>query len=309
MRQRLVVAGLVAALVVVLVLAFWLPQPGRPGFGGSARGSVGVIPIEGVISDGSSAGGLLGAVAGARTIAEQIRQAGEDSTVKAVVLRLNSPGGSAAASQEIARAVERLRETGKPVVASMGDTAASGAYWVAAAADQIVANPATITGSIGVIIQVQNLRELYDKLGIESEVIKSGPHKDMGSGARPLSPEEKDIFQGMVDDIYDQFVEAVAAGRGLPRPEVAALADGRVFTGRQARDLGLVDELGDYREALSVAASLAGLPDPPPVKTFTRPSPWSFILSQTRLVDFLPGLLPALWPGYLPFAPAASLEP
>lgn len=309
MRQRFVVAGLVVALVVVLVLALSFPDRGRPGVGGHAGGSVGVIHIQGVISDGSSAGGLLGAVAGARTIVEQLRQAGEDARVKAVVLRLNSPGGSAAASQEIAREVQRLRQNGKPVVASMGDTAASGAYWVAASADKIVANPATITGSIGVIVQVQNLQELYGKLGIDPEVIKSGPHKDMGAGTRPLTPEEKDIFQGMVDDIYDQFVEAVAAGRGLSRQEVTRLADGRVFTGRQARELGLVDELGGYREALSIAASLAGLPDPPPVKTFTRPSPWSFILSQIQLVDPRLWSLPALWPGYSLFAPLSGRAP
>ncbi|TDA69776.1 MAG: signal peptide peptidase SppA [Clostridia bacterium] len=306
MRQRVVVAGLVVVLVAVLGLAFWLPGRGRPGLGGGAGGSVGIVAIEGVISDGSSSGGLLGAVVGARTVVEQLRQAEEDGNVKAVVLRLNSPGGSAAASQEIARAVQRLREAGKPVVASMGDTAASGAYWVASAADKIVADPATITGSIGVIIQVQNLQELYDKLGIDSQVIKSGPHKDMGSGNRPLTSAEKDIFQGMVDDIYDQFVEAVAAGRGLSRQEVARLADGRVYTGRQARQLGLVDTLGDYREALSLAASLAGLPEPPAVKTFTRPSPWSFILSQIQSAPYHLRL-PAFQPDYWLLAPA--IEP
>ncbi|MBC7341884.1 MAG: signal peptide peptidase SppA [Clostridia bacterium] len=246
--------------------------------GGSLKGwgeGIAVISINGVISgDDYAAGG-----ASAPSIMEQLSRAKDDPAVKAVLLRINSPGGSASASQEIGDEVRRLREAGKKVVVSMGDTAASGGYWIACNADYIVANPATLTGSIGVIMQFQNLEELYRKIGIKTENITSGPHKDMGSAARPLTPAERDILKAMVNDIYQQFVQVVAQGRKMSEDKVRSLADGRVFTGRQAKELGLVDALGNFYDALNYASKLAGISGEPRLIYYRRPSPLSWLYS------------------------------
>lgn len=290
----------VAAAVVILILVLWLGPRSWPS--GSKGGEVGLVRLEGTIVDGRSGSGFFSAVAGSETINEQLREARNDPRIRAVVLRINSPGGSAAASQEIAAAVQALRREGKVVVASMGDVAASGAYWVASQADRIVAAPATLTGSIGVIMQVQNVRELFDKLGIDVEVIKSGPHKDMGAGLRDLTPEERQLFQSMVDDIYEQFVQVVSKGRRMPRDKVLAVADGSIFTGRQALKYGLVDELGDFETALRLARELAGLPENAPVRSLARPSPWEWLWSGAAKGSGL-RLRPGLWliaPALLP---------
>ena len=271
MKQKLLAGLILGAVVLSLVLVAMLAGRQGPGYQGTRVGGdqIGVVRVEGVIV-GGGASGPFGAF-GAEDIAARIRQAADDPAIRAVVVRLNSPGGSAAASQEISEALLRVRESGKPVVASMGDTSASGAYWIAAHADHVVANPATITGSIGVIIQTYTLTGLYDMLGIETETFKSGPHKDMGATDREPTPEERAIFQGMVDDIFEQFVDVVVRGRDLPEDQVRALADGRIFTGRQAFQLGLVDELGDFRDAVRVAAELSGLdPDTAPVVELGR---------------------------------------
>ena len=162
-----------------------------------------------------------------------------------------------AATQEIARELEKLKEAGKPVVASMGDTAASGGYWVATVADKIYANTGTLTGSIGAIMTVPNLEEFYEKIGMEFNVFKSGPYKDIGSTNRDITQEEKAILQGFVNDIFSEFVDAVAEGRDLPRQEVEKLATGRVFTGQQALEAKLIDEIGNYYDAVEEAARLA----------------------------------------------------
>jgi len=258
--------------------------------------AVGLVFLEGVITTGASGSGLLGSVLGSDSVLAELRKAREDPATRAVVLRINSPGGSAAGSQEIAREVRRLREAGKVVVASLGDVAASGAYWVASAAQHIVANPGTITGSIGVIMEVQNLEGLYGKLGIRYETIKSGPHKDMGSPSRPLEPEERAILQGMVDDIFQQFVDAVVQGRAgkVTREQVLALADGRVFTGRQALEKGLVDELGNLRDSIQRAADLAGIGDSYEVKTYREVHPLLELLEQLGLLGGLRGTAAAL---------------
>lgn len=269
--QRKVLAGLIlGAIVLSLILVAVLGGRTGPEGRRAAGEQIGLIRIEGVIIGGTE-GSFFG-FGGAEEITARIREAADNPNIRAVVLRLNSPGGSAAASQEISEAVVRLREAGKPVVVSMGDTSASGAYWIASHADAIVANPATITGSIGVIIQTTHLIGLYDMLGIETETFKSGPHKDMGSPDRVPTPEERAIFQGMVDDIYAQFVAVVARGRDMPEDQVRELADGRVFTGRQAYELGLVDQLGDLQDAVRAAAELGGLdPDAPVVELGRRP--------------------------------------
>ena len=232
---------------------------------------IGVIRIEGAIMGGRGAGGLFGSGAGSDDILAQIDRARRDSSIKAVVLRINSPGGSAAASEEIYKEVMRLRERHKPVIASMGDMAASGGYYVAAAADQIMADGSTLTGSIGVIMQMENLQGLMGKLGISSNTIKSGKFKDIGSYSRPMSAEERQLLQALINDTYEQFVSAVIAGRKKMDPAmVRRLADGRIFTGRQALKHKMVDHLGNYQDAIRLAAKSAGITGTPTVVEMRR---------------------------------------
>jgi protease-4 len=183
--------------------------------------------------------------------------------VKAVVVRVNSPGGVVAPTQEIVGAIERVRKAGKPVVASFGAVAASGGYYVGIAADRIFANPGTLTGSIGVIMQMANVEGLLKKVGVEYVVIKSGAYKDVGNFSRAMTPEERRILQALLDDVYGQFVAAVAKGRGLDEGTVRSFADGRIYSGKQAHALKMVDELGGFEEAVEAAAKLAGIPGKP----------------------------------------------
>jgi len=261
-----IIAALILGVVAISFIFAVVRLGGNssPGSAGSG-GEVAIIYIEGIIAGGRGSGGLLGSQGGAELIAARLREAARDPGLKAVVIRLNSPGGTPAASQEIEKEIQRVKDSGKKVVASMGDVATSGAYWVAAGADQIVANPGTITGSIGVIMETTNLAGLYDKIGIEPETYKSGPYKDMGSSSRAATAEERAIFQSMVDDVYEQFIDAVARGRHRDTSEIKPLADGRVFTGRQAMELGLVDRLGDFHDAILLAAELAGIEGEPAV--------------------------------------------
>lgn len=259
--MKKIIIGVIIGFCVLSVIIGLATIPGRNAgkkliAGG---GTIAVIRVEGVITGGRSAGGFLGVQAGSDTIIEQIRSIEKDPNIKAVVLRINSPGGSAPAAEEIGMELERLKKKGKIIVASMGDAAASGGYWIATKADKIFAIPSTMTGSIGVIMSLYNYQELYEKLGIENETIKSGPHKDIGSPTREMTPQEREIFQGMVDDIYTQFINTVAKGRKMDIARVKELADGRVYTGRQAKELGLVDELGNYYDALDAAAKMAGI--------------------------------------------------
>ena len=214
---------------------------------------VAVITVEGVITD-------------ARDVIEQFQHYQDLPSVKAVVLRVDSPGGAVAPSQEIYQEILRFRrESKKPVVASMGSVAASGGYYIAAAADRIVANPGSLTGSIGVILQIPNLGGLLQKVGIKSTVIKSGERKDLVSMTRDLTEAERRILQEVLDDVHGQFIDAVAAGRHMDRTRVEPLADGRVFSGRQALELGLVDELGNLPDAIGRAGTLVGMSSHPKV--------------------------------------------
>ncbi|NQS76609.1 MAG: signal peptide peptidase SppA [Peptococcaceae bacterium] len=265
MQKRLIAGAVLGIVALAFVFTILLQPGGKPTANNRSKGEVGVIYIGGVIANGPPGGTAFAEQAASEDIAAALREATRDPLMKAVVIRLNSPGGTAAAAQEISAEVERLKKSGKKVVASMGDTAASGAYWIAAGTDRIVANPGTMTGSIGVIMERYDLQGLYEKIGVGTEVFKSGPHKDMGSASRPSTPEERDIFQSMIDDVYDQFVEFVAQGRHKEITEVRALADGRVYTGRQALEMGLVDQLGDFHDAVLLAASLAGIPGEPAV--------------------------------------------
>ncbi|WP_447975343.1 signal peptide peptidase SppA [Nitrospira sp. Kam-Ns4a] len=214
---------------------------------------VALIRVEGVILDAEQTVGDL-------------KRFADSPSVKAIVLRIDSPGGGVVPSQEIHDAVKRVRaKHNKVVVASMGTVAASGGYYIAVATDHIVANPGTLTGSIGVIMELANLEGLLQKIGVESVVVKSGPHKDLGSPFRKMSEDERQILQSVLDDVHGQFIEAVAEGRALDIAKVRPLADGRIFTGRQAKEANLVDDLGDLDEAIRVAADLGGIEGEPKV--------------------------------------------
>jgi protease-4 len=281
--KKKIIAGLILGVAAIsLVLAIAIKPGGRNAENLAAgRGEVGVIYIEGTIASGRSASPFE-AQAGAEDIAASLREAARDPGLRAVVIRLNSPGGTPAASQEIDNELQRLRKSGKVVVASMGDVAASGAYWIAAGADRIVANPGTITGSIGVFMQTTNLEELYGKIGMDREIYKSGPYKDMGSADRPVTPEERAIFQSMVDDIYNQFIDVVARGRHKDIAEVKTLADGRVYTGRQAKELGLVDQLGDFHDAVLLAGEMAGIAGEPAIVEIGEKGLWQGLFAGVK---------------------------
>jgi protease-4 len=278
---------LLAVALVILGLAF-----GATVFLGEApslRGPrVALVVVDGVITD-------------SREIVDQLERAQRDPTVRAVVVRINSPGGGVAASQEIHGQLTKLRTAhGKPVVASMASVAASGGYYVASASDRIVANPGSITGSIGVLMQIPNVSGLLQKIGVRSVVIKSGEHKDLASPTRELTEGERRLLQEVLDDVHDQFIEAVMKGRKLTREKVAGLADGRIFSGRQALALGLVDELGDLQDAIQRAGQLAGIPGRPRVLQQPR--------RRFRLLDLVTGLAAPLVPGAAFVPPAVSLE-
>lgn len=208
---------------------------------------------------------LYGTIYSSASIVKDIKVYQENSSIKAVIIRVNSPGGVIGASQEIYNAIRRMRESGKPTIISMENVAASGAYYAACGADTIIANPGTTTGSIGVIAEIVNMKELLNKIGITFQVIKSGRFKDTGSPYRELDEADKRYLQSWVDDAYDQFVDVVVKERKLSRSEVIKLADGRVFTGRQAFKNGLIDMLGDYQAAVDLAAQLGGIEGEPTI--------------------------------------------
>lgn len=222
---------------------------------------VGVVEIDGVISD-------------AQVQLESLESLADDDRVHAIVIRIDSPGGGVAPSQELYEEIDRVKAT-KPVVASLGNVAASGGYYVAAAAHTIVADPGTLTGSIGVIMEFRQLGPLAEKVGVGESIVKSGPYKDIGNPLRTLTDAERTLLQGMVDDVYDQFVDAIARGRGMTPERVRALADGRLYSGAQAKAAGLVDELGGLKTAVRIAWERAGLTGEPKVRRIKGPwRPW-----------------------------------
>jgi protease-4 len=198
-------------------------------------------------------------------IVRQFKKYRENKSVRAIVFRVESPGGGVAASQEIYEEVKKTRDAGRPVVVSMGSVAASGGYYVSCGATKIVANPGTLTGSIGVIFQFMHFNQLMDKIGIDATTLKTGKFKDSGSPFRKTTEEEKQYFNLLIGDVYDQFVDVVAEERGLDRKEVLKYADGRVFTGRQAVEYGFVDTLGTMEDAVSIAAELGGIRGKPSI--------------------------------------------
>jgi protease-4 len=198
-------------------------------------------------------------------VVDELHDYAEDSSIKAIVIRIDSPGGGVVPSQEIYNAVKYVKREGKKVVVSMGSVAASGGYYVAAAADKIVANPGTLTGSIGVKMEFANLEKLLEKIGVQGMVVKSGEYKDIGSPFRTMTEQEKKLLQGVIDDVHSQFIKAVAEGRNLPEADVRAIADGRIFTGQQALSLKLVDKMGDLTDSIQIAGELAGIKGKPKV--------------------------------------------
>jgi protease-4 len=205
---------------------------------------------------------------------EEIKGYAEDGSIKAIIVRIESPGGGVVASQEIYNALRNARKEGKKVVISMGSVAASGGYYIAAAGDRIIANPGTLTGSIGVKMEFANIEKLLEKIGVKGMVVKAGEYKDVGSPYREMTAKEREMLQSVIDDVHSQFIEAVAQGRNLPVTEVRSIADGRVFTGRQALALRLVDQLGDLEDSIQVAAELAGIKGKPKVVRRERRVPF-----------------------------------
>ena len=208
---------------------------------------------------------LEGVLVSSEHVVEELNDYAEDSSIKAIVIRIDSPGGGVVASQEIYNAIKSARHEGKKVVASMGTVAASGGYYVAAAADRIVANPGTLTGSIGVKMEFASIEKLLEKIGVKGMVVKAGEYKDVGSPFRDMTEPEKKILQDVIDDVHSQFIKAVAEGRNLQEADVRSIADGRIFTGRQALDLKLVDQLGDLTDSIKVAGELVGIKGKPRV--------------------------------------------
>ncbi len=266
-------------IIVIIILAFiffsayglffiWLI--GRSARGLPGTGSVAIVRIEGVISSSGGGGGIF-SIAGTspETVITQLRRADRDFSVKSILLRIDSPGGTASASQEIYREIKRVK---KPVVASIGDIGASGAYYAASAADVIVANPASAVGSIGVILEVPNMEELLKKLGVEYTFITRGKYKDIGNPTRPLTPEEREILESQAEEIYGQFIADVAKGREMPVGTVKELATGLTYLGSDALGLKLVDKIGNFQDAVDLAAKLGKIKGEPGIVEYGAPS-------------------------------------
>ncbi len=255
-RKRIFIGlGVIAALLVFFfsVLFFIGRHSGGKGGRFAFGDKIAIVDVKGVITQSSG-------------VIEEIQQYLADEGVKAIILRVDSPGGGVGPSQEIYREIMRIKSHSKrKVVTSMGSVAASGGYYIACASDLIVANPGTITGSIGVIMQFSNLEELLKKIGVKGVVIKSGEHKDIGSPFREMTPDERRIMQEVLDNVHQQFIQAVAEGRKLERSKVAQIADGRILTGEQAKNLGLVDELGNLQDTIDITAKMVGIVGKPNV--------------------------------------------
>jgi protease-4 len=268
-KRILIGVGVIVVLLIIFFSALYLigRSPGtssRFAFGDR----IAIVEIRGVIAQSSG-------------VIDEIHQYLEDDGVKAIILRIDSPGGGVGPSQEIHREVLKVKEK-KKIVTSMGSVAASGGYYIACASDLIVANPGTITGSIGVLMEFTNIEELFKKIGIKGVVLKSGEHKDIGSPFREMTPEEKRIMQEVIDNVHQQFVKAVAEGRKLDRSKVTQIADGRILTGEQAKELGLVDQIGNLDDAIDATAKLVGIEGKPdilyPKKKF---SIWELLIRET----------------------------
>ena len=251
---------------------------------------ISIIKLEGIISDSQGAS-FFRDVTSSNYVLESIIKATKDQSIKGIVIRVNSPGGTVAASQELYQAVIKARKK-KPVVITMGDVAASGGYYIASAGDVIFANPGTLTGSIGVITSYLNFYDLLNKIGIKGITIKSGEYKDIGNPTRPLTVQERKILQTLLDDTYNQFLKDVAKGRNLPEEKIALLAKGLIYTGAQAKKVGLVDYLGDYYKAIKHAQKLAKKRFPELQRKYgIKDIPIEETWKETSLFDILTGAI------------------
>ena len=280
MKRKRILIGL--GVIVGLLIFFFgiLFLIGRYSGGKSGRLAFGdkiaIVEVKGVIAQSSG-------------IIEELERYLEDKEVKAIILRIDSPGGGVGPAQEIYREVMKIKPK-KKVVTSMGSVAASGGYYIASASDLIVANPGTITGSIGVIMQFSNFEELLKKIGIKGVVLKSGEHKDIGSPFREMTPEEKKIMQEVLDNVHQQFIQAVAEGRKLDRAKVVEIADGRILTGEQAKNLGLVDQMGNLQDTIEITAKMVGISGKPNVLyPKKRLSIWELLMRDmaSAIIDVL----------------------
>jgi len=260
-------------LLFIICVGFFLTIYGISAVSGKKRSfaigdRIGVVTIEGFIGDSN-------------TVIEQINEFDSDESIRAVIIRIDSPGGSVAPSQEIYEAIVKLKKN-KKVVSSMGSIAASGGYMIACATDKIVANPGSITGSISAIMYFADAEELLKKIGLKTTAVKSGKYKDIGSPVRGMTAEERALIQELVDDIYDQFVDTVSQNRKIPKEDLKKIADGRVFSGRQAKKLGLVDYIGDMDYAVELVKKMSGIQGKPDIVYPRQKGPrfWEFILGD-----------------------------
>lgn len=261
----------VAWMIIGGVILFVIGKALLPQMLLAGKDGVAIVRVEGPIVDSF------------QTV-QELKKFAEDPLVKAIVIRIDSPGGGVAPSQEIYNAVKRVRrEKNKTVIASMGTVAASGGYYIAVATDRILANPGTLTGSIGVIMQLANFQDLLQKIGVQNIVVKSGRFKDIGSPFRPMRKEDRQVLQLVMDDVHRQFIDAVAEGRSLDLAEVEQLADGRVFTGQQAKSILLIDEIGDLHDAIKLAGELGGIEGEPRVMEPTKAFSYKDLLESTFL--------------------------
>ncbi|MFQ6009058.1 MAG: signal peptide peptidase SppA [Candidatus Zixiibacteriota bacterium] len=282
-KRRDIVVGVIIAVTFIMAVGFFglmfislLTGEGDLDFAGFG-GNVGLVEMFGAITETSG-----------RTVIKQIDNFADNKSIKAIIVHINSPGGEVAISQEVYSAINRAREK-KPVVAAMASVAASGGYYIACAADRIVANPGTLTGSIGVIFQFHTFQKLMDKLGIGTETVKSGEFKDVGSYSRSMTKKEELMLRAVIMDAYQQFVQAVSEGRGMEIDDIYPLADGSIFTGQQAYSHGLVDTLGGLQDAIDLAAELAEIEGKPKIVRYPKRKQWRFFDLLTQLLDNLNG--------------------
>ncbi len=285
--SMLIMCAIGAAVIITVASLFFIgARDSAFDFGEN----VGVIEIKGVIAD-------------PKPVLEDLRELRKKKSIRAIVLRIDSPGGGVGPSQEIYEEVKKTTRV-KKVVASMGAVAASGGYYVAAAADRIVANPGTLTGSISVLMEFANLESLLNKIGVGAFVLKSGQFKDVGSPLREMTPKERELLQGFIDNVHEQFVIAVADGRKMSKEKVQAVADGRILTGEQAQELGLLDSLGNLEDAITLAGKLGGIEGEPSV-FYPKRKRFSFleyIFGATTLSEVLDQVTAAAFRcGYLCF--------
>ena len=278
MEKRVIIIslGIVLLLAAILIPTILISRP--------AAGKIAVISLSGTITTGDSSL-FSGSTITPELVRDYLARAEKDKAVKAIVLRIESPGGEIAPCQEILWEIERVKET-KLIVVSMGGTAASGGYYISTKANKIVALPTTMTGSIGVISAIPNIEGFLEKLGIQIEIFKGGKYKDMYSGLRELTPEEEEIMQQLIDEYYEQFIDVVAEGRGLSKEEVRNLATGQLYTGTEAKELGLVDKLGGLDTAIDLAAGLAGIEAPIVEHYYKQPGLiWRLLLGSVDAIQ------------------------